>query len=264
MTTVSSVPLLSPYSQLKQVAYSVGSLLLDLCERADAVFERVTVRKKDETGQFKTYDILQNDGTKVKADALNYFREIKTGNLYLPEEDSVIRTKCALIALGMPFYTVGSMAINLVHSALKITAVAIDTFMHTLGKLFRGNFQEGGEILSKGVSLIGRTAGVCLFEVIKAPLFGVGCELAALYGIVKPHHGRKYEGLIENAWQQGVSYKLNEGRVPHGPGDSCLQEFAKEKQEASSFYLAQCFQIRGNTNESRITVVSQEPLYSNH
>ena len=40
----------------------------------------------------------------------------------------------------------------------------------------------------------------------KVPLFALGCELAALYGLFKPYHGRKYEALIENAWQHGASF----------------------------------------------------------
>lgn len=251
MATISGVGSLSPMAQVKQFCSALGSLLSsEICESTDTAFKRVCVRKKDEEGNIKSYN--GNNGEKITD--LYYIQELKTGNLYFDDPSYVVAMKCFMIFLAMPIYTAGKLMWNVFKTPVDIVAVAIDTFVNMGEKFCSLQLYEGCIEIKEGCVQIIKTLGSGLFEIIKAPIFGFGAELAALYGIFKPYHGRKMEGMVENAWQAGASYKGNCQSSPRG-NESCWKAFLKEMRSATPTYLAQCFQVRGNIHDERIILV---------
>jgi hypothetical protein len=235
MTTRIGTRPASPFSLIQDFCSSVGSL----CERTNAAFRRVHVEKKDENGNLKLYNVTDPDTGKAvkdpatgkvkKKSVITYIEDIRTGNLYLDEEAHVVAFKCFVLVFAIPFYTVGKMAWHLF-------------------KIPCGLFQS--------LEIVGNN----LLEVVKAPLFGIGAELAAIGGIIKPYKFRTWEAIVENKWQNGVSYKEDFRKIPPRKGENCWQAFMKDIRQKRPLYLAYCFQVRGNVNDPRIHVIRRESL----
>lgn len=256
MSTVSQVGRLSPFSQVQEFCSSVGSLLSTLFERTDSAFRRVHVMKKDANGNIKLYNVKDPATQQIKKTAvLSYIEDIKTGEMTLDEPGYIIASKCALIALGLPFYTVGKMAWYVFKTPFEISALAINTLMKAGQHLAIGRLYEGAVDMRIGFSQVPEMFGIGLFEIIKAPIFFLGAELAVIYGIFRPFHGRKIEAIIEHAWQQGASFKEDFRNVPPRIGENCWDAFVQDIHDAHPFYFAHCFQVRGNVQDPRIVVI---------
>ena len=260
---------LSPCAQVRQLGSAIGSLLISVCERTDTAFRRVHVQKIDARGNIISYPTNADgniiDRRKANAETkwisdLRYIEDVKTGDLYFDERDEnleswcIVSIKCTLIVLGAPFYTAGKILSNIIRTPIEIGAIAFKT-LYQVGKLLsQGECLQSCTAIGSGLYEIGETCGERLFEIIKAPIFGLGVELAALYGIFKPYHGRKFVAMIENAWQNGASYKNDVRNIPECSNNSPCEMFNRP------CYLAYCFQVRGDVNDPRITVIRRELL----
>lgn len=261
MATIAPAQRLDAFSQFRKLGNALASLFTSQCESTDSAFRRVYLMKRDEQGNIRLFDKKDPVTGVIRKDALlNYIEDARTGEIYLDEPQYIVAVKCALIALGMPLYTFGRMAWNAVKTPLEIGTIALDTLSRLGEQLRQCHFSEAASAMKRGCVQILGSLGNGLFEIVKAPLFMFGCELAAIYGIFRPYHGRKFEGMIENAWQRGASYKEDFVRIPARPGESCWESFRKDIMSAHAFYFAQCFQVRGNINSSRITVIKREPV----
>ncbi len=262
-STIQSQSLNLP-TQFQQFFSSVGSMLTSLCENTDSAFRRVHVMKRDANGNIRLFDVRDENtsttGEMRKTTLITYVEDIKTGEMTLDEPHYVISIKCFLIALGMPFYAIGKMAWYTFKTPFEITAIATRAILEAGRQFAYGRFYEGFGGLSKAVSLSSERLGYGLGEIVKAPLFGLGGVLAGLYGVVKPYHGRKIEAIIEHAWQNGASYKEDLRQVPARPGENCWEAFVKDVIDAHPFYLAHCFQVRGNISDSNLVVIRRSPL----
>ena len=265
MTTAVSTTYLTPCAQIQQVCNAIGSLFSSLTESTDAAFKRVHVTKKDENGNIRLFDKKekvidpQTGASRVvitKISVLTYIEDVKTGELYLDETPCIVSTKCALVTLVMPVYAVAKRGWHVLKTPLEIGCIAVETLQH----FFSGDVCEAAKRVPRKIIQIFEVLGTGLFEFIKAPLFMLGCELAAIYGIFKPYHGRKFEALIENAWQCGASHKLDFRKINARPNENCLTAFVKDVLEPRPFHLAHCFQVRGSTRDPRVTVTSSSPL----
>jgi hypothetical protein len=157
----------------------------------------------------------------------------------------------------LPIYVVGQLSWCTIKTAFEVGKTALDTLARVGQQLRQGEYCEGVTQVWRGLSQEMGILSHGLFEIIKAPLFGLGVELAALYGIFKPYHGRKFEAMIEKAWQQGASYKKDVRIEPH----PCNKKNCWEDFDTRPFYLAYCFQVRGNVHDTqRISVIKREPL----
>lgn len=269
MTTAISSNYLSPGAQIQQFCSSIASLIGSVAESTDSAFKRVNVTKRDANGSTRLYNasetvIDQHTGVSTvvmrQVSELTYIEDVKTGELYVDESACSIATKCSLIALVLPIFTLGKMGWHVAKTPLEIGSIAISAISN-IGQLFAaGSLWEAAKEAQCEIFHIFEVLSNSLFEVVKAPLFALGCEFVAIYGIFKPYHGRKFEALIENAWQQGASQKLDFRNIPARPGESCLTAFFKDVLEPRPFYLAHCFQVRGNTRDSLITVTARNPL----
>lgn len=255
-------PALSPYSQCAQFGCALISILSSLCERTDSAFQRTLIHKTDDLGNIKFYDKKDPvTGAVIKTNVLSCIEDKQTGDMYLDEPMHAVAFKCASIALGLPFYAAGAMLWHTVKIPLDLTVIALNTLYETIGNcLATGSLAEMGTVLLKGATQAADAFGYHIYEVVKAPIFALGCEFAAIYGIVKPYHGRKFEAMIENAWQRGASYKDDLRKIPAREGEDCWDAFVKDIQAADTFYLAHCFQPRENTHNSSVQVLCRNPL----
>ncbi len=268
MAVITNPSYLTPVSQTQQLFSSLDSLLSSLTESTESAFRKVHVSKKDSAGNIKFYNVKETvvdaSGQSIqqvrRVDTLTYIEDVKTGDLYLPEANYIVAVKCALVALGIPFYAAGKMAWYAVKTPLEIGILVFDK-MFVLGKvLYECKFSEVVPEIRNAFTQISGTLGTGIFEIVKAPIFAIGCDLAAIYGIFRPYHGRKFEALIEHAWQQGASYKEDLRNVPPRDGENCWTAFVKDLRDSHPFYLAHCFQVRGNVNEPRVVVKGRAPL----
>lgn len=260
---------LNPCAQIQQFCNSLCSIVGTVCESAHSAFGHVQVIKYDEQGNIKFYnkkekvldpDTGQTKFVTKKESIRTYIEDLKTGKLYMDEEWYVVSMKCAAIALGMPFFTIGVMSWQLAKTPIQVAIIAIKTITE-VGKLFcSGQCHEALKECGRGAAQVAETVGTGLYEIVKAPLFGLGCELAAIYGVFKPFHGRKIESDIEYAWQHGASFKEDFRLIPARPDEDCLTAFVKDIQSDHPFFLAHCFQARGNVNDRCFAVVGRSPL----
>ncbi len=269
MTTAILPTRIDPFTQLQQFCTSIGSLLGSVVESTDSAFRRVEVQKKDSDGNIKFYDkaetIVDPDtGEKKvvtkKVSVLHYIEDVKTGELYVNDSRFAVAVKCAGIALGTPFYAFGKICWYLIKTPIDIGVIALDSIAKIFSHVCLGRLYEASSEAQRSFIQMAQTLGTGLFEVVKAPLFALGNELAAIYGLFKPYHARKFEAIIEKAWQQGASYKEDLRKVPARPGENDWTSFVKDVQDAHPFYLAHCFQVRGNVNGPGITVIRRDKL----
>ena len=259
MTTAISATF-DPCSQLQVFCTALGSLVDNITESSSSAFRTVQVKKKDADGNIKFYEkkeVVTNPQTGAQTtttrrfDTLSYIEHIHSGDLYLEEPWYVVSVKCACLALALPFYGLGKMVWHTIKIPLQIVAIARDSIAKIAERFKEGlcleAIKEIGHFFYQEVS----TFAAEVFEVIKAPIFTVGCEIAALCGIVKPYHGRRYEAMIEHAWQNGVSYKKDKRNGPTGNEEDCLACV----RENNPCYMGRCFQVRGNTHDPRIVIV---------
>lgn len=256
---------LDPCSQVQELFYSIGDLVGSISESTDAAFKKVQIQKKDANGNIKLYSkketvIDPQTGQKnvlVKTvDLLDYTHDVKTGDLYIDDPVYVVSLKCVLVALGLPFQAVAKAGWHAIKTSLQIGSIAFESISQ-IGKRMSEGFVC--EAISEAFQFFVRGAKVLatgLFNIIKIPLFALGAEIAALYGIFKPYHGRKFEARIEKAWESGASYKEDVRNIPPpGNGESHLTAFFSGVRDTPAFYLAHCFQVRGNTHDPRVVLV---------
>src|ERR1700722_1105444 len=258
MTTSVQTRPANPFLQIQEFFSSLASV----CEKTNTAFRRVHVMKTGEDGHIKSYDIRDEKTGKIirSTSIVSYIEDIRTGNLYLDEEAYVVAFKCFLLVFAIPFYTVGKMAWHLFKLPFEIGVVAFDTLVKSGQQFALQRCYEGIHEMRRGFLQGVEIAGDELIEVVKAPLFGLGAELAAIGGMIKPHRFRAWEAIVENRWQNGISYKEDFRNIPPREGENCWQAFVKDIQEKRPFYLAYCFQVSGNVNDPCIHVIRRAPL----
>ena len=268
MTAVTESSYIGPCSQIQELCVAIGSLLYSLVESTDSAFRRVTVEKKDEAGQAKTYNVIHTavgasgvaETVTEQVTQLTYIEDVKTGEMYVDESQFIVACKCACVALGLPFYTIGKICWHVVQTPIRIAMTAYETIVQIGKDLAQCRFGAAIKTMGHGIVQSVQKLGHGVYEIGKSPVFALGCEAAAIYGIFKPYHGRKFEAKVEKAWQQGASYKEDLRLIPARPGEDDWTAFVTDIKKTPAFYLAHCFQVRGNVNEARITVIKRESL----
>ncbi|SRR5581483_11282295 len=261
MATTVSASYLSPTAQIQKFFGIAADLLDSLMESTDSAFKRVTITKRDNSGNTRFYDVKDpNTGQIRRISELTYIEDVKTGDLYMNESMYVVAFKCVGVFVGMPFYTLGKMVWHAVKTPLEVGSIAQATLMKMQQLFSSGEYLGAAKENLFGAEQIYVALSTGLFEIGKSPFFGIGCMLAATYGVFKPYHARKFEALLENAWQQGCSYKEDLRNVPERPNENCWQAFVKDVLDCHTFYLAHCFQVRGNTGDRLVTVKAREKL----
>lgn len=132
---------------------------------------------------FKPYSIweVEQDGSVYTNSEPKYIKDTSTSERYLNESSSVIRFKCALLVLGTP----------IVHTIASILHIA-----YNLAKLFSfyhfwKSQDEKQEKTDYNLNERAHDLGMDVFHIFFAPLNVLYLTLSALYGIFRPHDGRK-------------------------------------------------------------------------
>jgi hypothetical protein len=199
-------------------------------------------------------------GEPKTVNVLSYIEDIETGNMQLDEPAYIISAKCALLILGVPIYTVGKMAWHLFKTPVEISVLMINTLKKANKRCVIERFYEAAVEMRCGLSQVPGILGHGLFEIVKDVLFGVGAELASIYGVIRPYQGRWIEQIIEYHWQNSAHYKDDFRYVPARAGENCCEAFIKDVKDAHPCYLAHCFQIRNNVNNPHVVVIRREAL----
>src|SRR5690348_12970593 len=110
MATTATVSYLSPVAQIQKFLNTGADLLGSLTESTDAAFKRVTITKRDASGNVRFYNVTDPDtGQTRRVSVLTYIEDIKTGDLYLNEPMHIVASKCLAVTFSMFFYTLGKM-----------------------------------------------------------------------------------------------------------------------------------------------------------
>jgi hypothetical protein len=259
MTTAISATL-DPCSQFQVLSAAFGSLVNSATESSDTAFRTVQVKKKDADGNIKFYEKKEvvtdpqtgaQTTTTRRFDTLTYIEHVHSGDLYKDEPWYLVSIKCACLAFALPFYGLGKIAWHVIKIPLQIIDIASESFAKIAERFKEGLCMEGineiGHFFYQEISIFAAD----VFEIAKVPIFTIGCEIAAIYGIIKPYHGRRFEAMMEHAWQNGISYKKDQRTGPSQNEEGCFPCV----RENNPCYMARCFQSRGNTHDPRIILV---------
>ena len=217
-------------------------------------WQRVTAYRFDKDGKPMTETVKDSKtGVEItQKKEYKYIEDVRTKELYWDEPAYVIAMKCMGIILATPLYTVTYMAMNLAKLPLGIVAIA-GTTLEKVGSLLKEHkIIDAASTFWKGIIIqLPKQAFTHIWNIVKSPLFALGIEFAAIYGIFDPFRGRAIEAKIEHAWQNNVLYKedLRETQTPDT--GSCWRNFVNDVTASQAFYLAWCFQVRGDSNDDK-------------
>lgn len=174
-----------------------------------------------------TVSIRHRDGTpEARFEIIN----TNTNERYLQEPQWLISVKCAALALMiLPVY-------SFVYNALHLIRLPIATLLHL-----------SPTILCKEI-----------WTLVRFPLYVVGLELAAIYGIFSPLNGRAMFGRIESALHAGKTrYDAENCCDPNyeKPFLELSWQFLSEKDHAKTFFIAYCMQPIGSTTDPHLLSV---------
>lgn len=257
MGGITQVPGFSEVSSFFQWA---GSILP--CTRGEnALFRRTIINKLDEQGQPKVYDVrIPGTQDTHRTTQLSYIQDVSTGDLYLDEEWQVIATKCVAIAIGNPLYAIGTEVFHLTKTMLVVGVVAMDAIKKIGENIYRAEYQKIGSSAWEWVEETAAALHEGIWDLLSTPIFALGVELAALYGIFDQYQGRKWVAAVEHAWQKGASYRLDHEKPPRNENDGWWTVLVNEIKSSRTHYLANCFQIRGNIHDRQVRVIRSEAL----
>lgn len=250
-----SIPLMEPMEQLEQLGSACKELLSATFAKTKETYQRVLVTKKDERGNIKVYNEFKDSKIVRTYHEVPYMLETSSGELYLENDHFTNTSKCAALLVGTPIYTFAKMTWEVLKTPFELMSIALRTLKAALESLFHLEISKSLDRLWQGSLCLLNTMSYNLFSVVTAPLFGLGIQLAALYGCFQPYQGRAIVAKIENAWHRGVSYKEDyrhlvkfqkQGEIPR-----CFSDILEQKP----LYLAYCFQSRGNIKGPEIASV---------
>ena len=138
-----------------------------------------------------------------------------TADLYMIQTpSSLIFKNVLLMTIGIPLHFLGTLVWNIVCIPLElIKTLFLKTHINRVSQ--------------------------CVKNIIAAPKYALGCEIAAFYGLFHPNKGRAIFALIEKEWNHGLPRQQDV--IRHG----------KEVRGESTFFMAYCFQALGSLNSPR-------------
>jgi hypothetical protein len=221
------------------------SIRVDTLADNEVHWRKVVVHRLDAAGS----PIKEENG--VRAREYRYIEDVKTGELYWDESASVIAMKCAGIVLGLPTYLLTYAAWNMIKLPLNITAIINSTLDELSQNWGSGQLKEGARVLCEGFfTQLPARMFPHIWNVVKSPLLAISLGSAAIYGMVDPFCGRKMIAHIEHAWQNNISYKYDLRKIKTADTGNIWFNFINDCHVSKAFYLAWCFQPRGNIKDS--------------
>jgi hypothetical protein len=199
--------------------------------------------------KFENADLLfdfvrDTSGNPVRYSPREFIMDASTGDVYNAGCDNsqvAVAFKCAMLGLlGIPIFTSANIVWNVIKIALDIGRIAVETIQKIGGALAECKFCDAGRILIKGVLwTLPKYLLKDISAIISAPLYALGLELAAIYGLFSPFEGRKLFTAIEDHWCSGKTMDIvdmeDSSKVP-----------LKDMLHKTAFHFAQCFRRQGN------------------
>ena len=127
---------------------------------------------------------IETNGQKFCDGTPAWIRDVTANRLYGNDDQDVIRMKCLACAIVSP----------LVHPIAALVQVVCRSVKLLFGVHF---WPEAGTKYHFTARLA--DAGKDLLRIVATPLALVGIELAAIYGLCRPHDGRKLYATLERA-----------------------------------------------------------------
>jgi len=227
---------------------------LDRAQSTSSPWQRVIFYRKGDNGQ-----LIKNK--KGEAREFIYTLDTRTNELYKggKYEDDIgvsIAAKCMLIASFNPLFTVGHMAWYLVKTPIQAMKMVVER-IKDLGKALKQK-ASSEELFAKFktyfLEILNKIKNN-LWNVVRAPFFGIAVQFMALYGIVNPYEGRKWEAKIEHEWQHRVSWRQDWRMMDTPESEGMWTALFKDIQKAQCCYLAHCFQVRGKLSDPEFVFV---------
>lgn len=207
-------------------------------------WREIALFKKDAEGH-----VIRVDGTPKR---FTYIEDTKTGDLYQNDERCTVATKCALIVLGLPLFAAGVIIWNLCKIVVDIVALAIKTIQLLAKEWSEKGAKEalknaGWEFCSKFFKVI-----LCedIWQVVSTPFYATGMLFSAAFGVVCPYLGRKGVAKIEYHWHGKMPHRRDFRRMQVGEPMGCCAPILTDPKEARVFFLAYCFQVKGNSRDA--------------
>lgn len=250
MTSITAVsPSTLSYSQSQPVQHAVRAPDVDKTQDA---FYRVRIQKLDDKGAVRFFNNIDPATGKVKGTKSEFSSIVDraTGDLYYDEEVSVVWGKCVALTVGIPLYGMGMIAWHLVRTPLVVK-------WSLCNALVRWPFstEDIRNKLWEDITRIPSEIMAGIWGVVKAPFYAIAMEASAFVGLVHPYLGRKWVAAVEHAWHDKISIKQSFVTLPERPNDNCLMSCIKDTALNKPFYLAGCFQVKGNLSDKNIRVI---------
>jgi hypothetical protein len=267
MTAIAALPHINPTSYpIFQLFKDLSAELPSYFKRTDETFCRVYVNKLDEQGNpriiNRTTDLDTGEVTPTGPEFC-FIENIHNGQIYLDEPGFVIAVKCALVFFAVPLFTAGTMLWHVHQIFRSIGLIARNVFNTARRDFVLGRYFEAAQILDREIKPLPGILKERILAIIKAPFFGLGLEIAALAGMIRPLHGREYVGMILKAWHNGATYKNNICKVLLREKDINYTTLSRDIHSGDEFFLAYCFLDRGNVKtDPRFKVLCHGPIGS--
>ena len=234
----------TPSYPLKLFFSDIKTALCSCMKKTDELFSRVHVDKV-------------KWGSHVNQ---TYIKDIQTGDLYYDEPLNAIREKCLAISIVVPFYAIGFVMWYL-YQTVRSTAIIAQKIFQETHELFNDQkYFQVAQITNNAVQLLFEDLKQRWWYILLTPCFTLAIELVAFCALFKPYSMRKIEAMLEKAWHGGVSYTRDIRKITgiYNMTRSDCMAYLREIHRDRVFYLAYCFQARGNVSE--VKVIKTEPL----
>jgi hypothetical protein len=239
---------------------SAGSFFKDFaahitkCNDSSSNWRTVNVWKKKSDGQY----IQDKKGQNI---VYGYTMDKRTGELYkggpLRDDSSfAIKTKCFFLLGINPIYTSVYMTWHLVKAAVHTVRMSMDTVKKISQTRHEHKLEESVGTFFKGFLWdLPQVVGFDLFNVVRAPLYGLGVELACAYGMVNSNEGRKWEAWVERKWHRNISWRHDWRMMRTPESEGIIKAPLKDIKLAKVCYEAFCFQVKDNIKNPRFHIV---------
>jgi hypothetical protein len=195
---------------------------------------------------YGNYNRCKNSGKLIRYSPVEFTLDTHTGKVYRSEPQWVVAIKCAEIALGTIVYVLGAMAWNTVKIAVDIVLLARKIISKVSSEIALGRSGAACHIVIQAVIWkLPRSVVEDIRRIVSAPIFGLGVELAALYGIFSPYEGRELIAKIEYAWHDGKTFR-DDVRNHNRRWTCSLKDLFQERV----LFLGWCFQVRGTIKDT--------------
>jgi hypothetical protein len=200
-------------------------------------WQPVTVLTKDRDGNY----IMDKTTHTFKQTV--YMMDTRTGDLYWNETRESLTWKCKKVIAAAPFHATFIAFRNTVR-------IFTDTLILAASPLYRKDLKGFATALT---DTIPKAVATDVRRVVQTPFLYIAIVFQAAYGVIDdPNEARKYEAPFEYQVQGEVSYKQDvfQGKTD-GSQFARIQAFMKYMvSDDHAFYLAWCFQVRGNIKDS--------------